>query len=126
MPAGSRDEILRRITTVVYSEKFSGPIAHPKHLREYESILPGSADRIITMAETQQNHQVSMERLVVDKEYGDRRIGMLIGAALFVLLIGCAFASAFLGNNIAAALFLTTAAIGGVSLFVNGRKDGDK
>ncbi|MBN2631532.1 MAG: DUF2335 domain-containing protein [Rhodobacteraceae bacterium] len=126
LPAGSRDEILRRITTVIYGEKFSGPIAHPKHLREYESVQPGSADRIITMAENQQNHQISMDRLVVEKEYGDRRLGMLIGAALFALLICCAFASALLGNNIVAGLFLTTAAIGGVSLFVNGRKDRDK
>lgn len=33
------------------NEQFSGPIAHPKHLREYEDIVPGSAERIISMAE---------------------------------------------------------------------------
>jgi uncharacterized membrane protein len=122
LPSGSRQEILRRITTVVYSEQFSGPIAHPKHLREYESILPGSADRIIGMAEAQQKHQIAMDNKVVDKEYGDRRWGMIIGAAMFVGLIGCALVSAVMGNNVAAGFFLTTAAIGGVGLFVNGRK----
>ena len=107
----------------MYSEQFSGPIAHPMHLREYEVILPGSADRILGMAEAQQKHQINMEKLVVDKEYGDRRLGMAIGALLFLALIACAFVSAYFGNNVVAGFFLTTAAIGGVGLFVNGRKD---
>lgn len=126
LPPGSRQEILRRITTVFYSEQFSGPIAHPKHLREYEDILPGSAHRIIGMAETQQHHQIAMDNKVVDKEYGDRRWGMVIGALMFSGLIICALVMAVAGNNIAAGLFLGTAAIGGVGLFVNGRKDPDK
>ena len=67
-----------------------------------------------------------MDRLVVDKEYGDRRLGMVIGAVTFLVLIGCAFASAYAENNLAAGLFLTTAAIGGVGLFVNGRKEAGK
>ncbi len=122
LPVGSRDEILRRITTVVYGERFQGPIAHPKHLREYESILPGSADRIIGMAEAQQNHQITMDQAVVSNEYRDRRLGMIIGATLFAGLIGCGFLLALKGNTLAAGLFLTTAAIGGVGLFINGRK----
>lgn len=126
LPAGSRQEILRRITTVVHSEQFSGPIAHPKHLREYEEILPGSADRIIAMAEAQQQHMISMDNKVVDKEYGDRRWGMVIGAVMFSSLIACALISAVSGNNIAAGMFLGAAAIGGVGLFVNGRKTSDK
>lgn len=126
LPPGSRGEIIRRITTVVQSELFQGPIAHPKHLREYEAILPGAADRIIGMAEAQQQHQIGMERLVVDKEYGDRRWGMVLGAGIFVVLIVCAFVSAYNKDDIAAGLFLTATVIGGVGLFVNGRKNGDK
>ena len=78
------------------------------------------------MAETQQHHQIAMDNKVVDKEYGDRRWGMVIGALMFSGLIICALVMAVAGNNIAAGLFLGTAAIGGVGLFVNGRKDPDK
>ena len=67
-----------------------------------------------------------MERLVVDKEYGDRRWGMVLGAGIFVVLIVCAFVSAYNKDDIAAGLFLTATVIGGVGLFVNGRKNGDK
>jgi uncharacterized membrane protein len=126
LPTGSRQEILRRITTVVYSEQFSGPIAHPRHLREYEEIIPGSADRIIGMAENQQQHMIAMDNKVVDKEYGDRRWGMIIGAVMFSSLIVCALVSALFDNNIAAGMFLGAAAVGGVGLFVNGRKSSEK
>ena len=126
LPTGSRDEILRRITTVIYSERFQGPIAHPRHLREYENILPGAADRIIGMAEAQQQHQITMDRSVVQHEYSDRRVGMIIGALLFAALILCGLVLALRGNDLAAGLFLTTAAIGGVGLFVNGRKSDDQ
>lgn len=32
--------VITQITSL-YAEKFSGPIAHPRHLREYEDIVPG-------------------------------------------------------------------------------------
>ncbi|MEW6200669.1 MAG: DUF2335 domain-containing protein [bacterium] len=32
--------------------RYSGPIPLPEHLQKYEQILPGSANRIISMAES--------------------------------------------------------------------------
>lgn len=40
-------QVATQIIALYQEERFSGPIAHPKHLREYEEIVPGSADRII-------------------------------------------------------------------------------
>ena len=42
-------------------ERTSGPIPPPGMLREYEDILPGSADRIFAMAESAQRHRASYE-----------------------------------------------------------------
>ena len=42
---------VERVTAVMISEHFSGPLPHSKHIAGYEAVLPGSADRIITMAE---------------------------------------------------------------------------
>lgn len=47
VPQGQREQIVARVTRIVQSEVFSGPIAHPRHLREYDLVVPGSADRII-------------------------------------------------------------------------------
>lgn len=37
-------------------ESFSGPIPHPEHLKKYNQIVPGSANRILKMAESDLEH----------------------------------------------------------------------
>jgi hypothetical protein len=49
-------EVARRLTQIAVSEQFSEPMPHPKHLREYDDILPGSAERILSMAERNLEH----------------------------------------------------------------------
>lgn len=65
VPQGQRTEIIMRLARVMTSELFAGPIAHPRHLREYEAILPGSAERIVSMAEKAQSHNQAMESAIV-------------------------------------------------------------
>lgn len=122
VPQASRAQVVSRITTVMMSEQFAGPIAHPRHLREYELILPGSADRIIRMAEDRNAHIIKTERTIVEAEVADQRRGMLIGAGLFGLIIVAAFAAAYLhlGATIVG-MFLGAAVIGGIGLFIKGR-----
>lgn len=125
VPQKARDEVVRRITTTVYSEYFSGPIAHPRHLREYEDICPGAADRIISMTEQSMRHKIEMDQKVVQAETSDRTLGMYLGAGCFFLLLILAFASHYLtGSEVVPALFLGSAALGAIGLFVNGRGNG--
>ena len=58
-------KIVHQELLVASHELFSGPLPHPEHLREYENILPGSADRVIRMAEDQAKHRQSLEQTVV-------------------------------------------------------------
>ena len=51
------EELLVRV-----SEKFAGPIPPPPVMKQYEEILPGSADRILKMAENQSEHRQWMEK----------------------------------------------------------------
>jgi len=79
-----REQIIMRLTAMMSSEKFTGPIAHPRHLRAYEEILPGSAERILQMAERAQNHDHEMDKAIVRASVKDRRRGVYLGfAALF-------------------------------------------
>ena len=41
---------------------FSGPLPPPNVLSAYEDLLPGAADRIITMAEKQLEHRMYLEK----------------------------------------------------------------
>ena len=51
------EELLVRV-----SEKFAGPIPSPPVMKQYEETLPGSADRILKMAENQSEHRQWMEK----------------------------------------------------------------
>lgn len=120
-----REVVVARMTSFIQSEHFSGPIAHPRHLRAYEDVSPGAADRIISMAEHQQSHIISMDKSVLSAEVSDRKLGMVLGAIAFLSLVGCALTTALLTTNpVVPGLFLGAAAIGGVGLFIKGRQAG--
>ena len=70
-------------------EEFSGPIPHPDILEKYEKILPGSADRIISMAEKQSTHRQAMEKKMIESESRDGLRGIIFA---FLLGIGCLIA----------------------------------
>lgn len=65
---------------------FSGPIPPPEFLREYETIMPGLADRIVKMAEKQGDHRQGLETRAVNAEIERGRLGMISG--FFVALLG--------------------------------------
>ena len=44
---------------------YTGPLPLPEHLEKYESINPGTAERIIAMAERQAAHRQELEAVVV-------------------------------------------------------------
>jgi uncharacterized membrane protein len=54
-----------------------GPIPPPEVLREYEEVLPGLADRIMTMAEKQAGHRQGLENKITthnaEREKGSHR-----------------------------------------------------
>ena len=70
-------------------EEFSGPLPHPGILAKYNEIVPGSADRIIKMAEDQSAHRRDLERKVIQSDIINSRLGLIfglvIGLAAFVL-----------------------------------------
>ncbi|MFQ7172706.1 MAG: DUF2335 domain-containing protein [Thomasclavelia ramosa] len=52
---------MQEITSVSYS----GPIPHPSDFEQYERVLPGAADRILTMAENQSAHRQTLEKAAI-------------------------------------------------------------
>jgi uncharacterized membrane protein len=108
------------------SEMFSGPIAHPRHLREYEEILPGSANRIITMAENAQDHNRSMETRLVTGSVWEAKAGMVLGFIALIVLISCAMYAGLHGNNILAGIMMTGAVLSGAATLIRGYVAGSK
>lgn len=111
---------------MLVNENFSGPIPHPRHFREYEDILPGSAERILAMAERVQAHNIAMEAKNLAAEHDDRKRGMRFGFAALVLIVACAAFFGYEREIGLAALFLGSAALGVIAVFVQGRLDKSK
>ena len=68
-------------------ERYSGPLPHPKILSGYEQILPGTADRIVAMAEREQEHRHNMQEKMIKTESRDSVGGMVCAFVLSVLCI---------------------------------------
>jgi len=46
----------------VLEQSYSGPIPPPAFLKAYEEIVPGSANRILSMAEKNSDHSIQMDK----------------------------------------------------------------
>lgn len=120
LPQGQREQIVMRLTRVMTSEMFSGPIAHPRHMREYEEILPGSAERIIAMAEKAQSHNQAMENKIIDGTIKISAQAMYLGFLALLILIGGAIYAGTHGNNILAGILLTGGVLTGATSLIRG------
>ncbi len=67
---------------------FLGPIPPPEFLEAYESVLRGSADRILAMAEDQSRHRQKLEENVVKGGSRNQILGMILAFVLSLLTIG--------------------------------------
>ncbi|WP_375449857.1 DUF2335 domain-containing protein [uncultured Devosia sp.] len=99
-------------------------MAYPRHLAAYDDIVPGSAERIIAMAEKAQNHNITMQQQSLGAEIADQKRGMYLGAAILLILVVAAFsAGAIYDNNVLAGLLLGAAVLNVVALFIRGRSN---
>lgn len=53
---------------VVHQEAYQGSLPHPDLLKKFEEITPGAAERILAMAEKEQQHRHELEKEIVAKE----------------------------------------------------------
>jgi uncharacterized membrane protein len=85
----------------VITASFCGPIPPPNALKAYNDILPGAADRILSMAEQQAGHRQRMEKEIIESSLDHERTGMIFA---FVLTLGLMIIGSVLiafGKNVA-------------------------
>ena len=100
-PTGARRN---RQRSAVYAQttlqQFSGPLPPPEILGSYEAVLPGSADRIITMAEKQQVHRENIETRVIAANIRQEQFGLAAGFILALTVISGSLLAIFNGKDI--------------------------
>lgn len=81
---------------VVESAACSGPLPPPTMYRGYNEVLPGSADRILRMAEKEQDRRIGRENAAMHRASQQDRLGLWMG---FLITAFAVFTSAWLAMN---------------------------
>lgn len=84
------EEVRVAVVEIIRSQSFKGPLPPPEMLAKYEDVLPGGAERIFKMAETEQNHRVSWERRALRAVTRGQWFGFII--AIVAIFISAALA----------------------------------
>lgn len=113
---------LLRAFSVLQSSSHSGPLPSPDDLKKYDIIIPNGADRIMVMAERQNQHRIDIEKAVVKSNNAQSSTGQWMG---FILGLVCISASVFLGiydQPWLGGILGGSTIIGLVTVFVLGKK----
>ena len=102
------------------AEMYSGPLPHPRHFKQFNDTLPGSGDRILSMAEREQRHRHRQENLVNFYPF----VGLATGGVAFILCIAGAVWLFMTGHPGGGGALLGLPVLGTIGWFVNGRIGG--
>lgn len=117
------------IEAVIMERMFSGPLPPPEYLAQYKSILPDAPERIMIMAEKEQQHRHDVDNTMVEEGLKQRSRGQILG---FILALMFGAASLILGLNgqvTLAGILGTTTVVGLAVIFVLNKrpsKDGEQ
>jgi uncharacterized membrane protein len=107
--------------SIQIAEHFEGPIPHPVIIGEYEKILSGAADRIIAMAEINQQHQIKY----IEKNQADFNrysfVGLCFAFVLTFLSIGGSILLYYIDKPLPASGLLGVSLTSIIGSFIFGR-----
>ena len=99
---------------------FSGPLPPPDILKQYDLIVPGAANRIIVMAEEQGKHRQDIEKVVIASDSRNSTMGIVAGFVVSLLLIGASVFLIIIGKSAEGTVLGTTDVVALVAAFIYG------
>ena len=123
--ATKEERLARRVEKKLVQQTmqtFAGPLPPPSMLVEYNSAVQGGAERIMVMAEKQQEHRHQIESRVVWSNTTDQRIGLILGFIVMMPVAGAGIWCVSIGKDTTGLSALITSVGGPVAAFIYGRK----
>ncbi len=105
---GKKSRVPKTITKkqqLILERKFAGPLPMPADLEQYNRILPGAAERILSMAEKQAEHRQGIENRVIGSDTRNSMLGLIFGFLIGALGLGCGFFLIFNGMLVEGSIF---------------------
>ena len=112
--AASRD-------VVHQSASFEGPMPPPAILEGYERLVPGAAERILAMAESDTKHQHAIEFAALNAAEGEVKRGQIFAFVIGLAALLASMFALYMGSPAVAGIIGGTTVVGLVSVFIVGR-----
>jgi len=90
-------------------------------LREFDEVVPGSADRVLRAWEAQSTHRQQMERRVINGNVAAQTRGAWLGFFICLAVLALAAYALYLGHGGVATLIVGIDIVGLAGVFVYGR-----
>lgn len=111
-----------RLEVMQQQQIHQGPLPMAIEFAEYDRILPGSAERILKMAENQAAHRQSLEASVVKTQNRNSTIGLFSAFVLCLITILLGGYGAYNGGGWQSAIFGTSGIGALAGVFIYGTK----
>lgn len=116
LPSSNESRVLNLVR-----QDFAGPLPHPSIMEGYEHVLPGSAERILVMAEKQLEHRIKTESLLAKEQMKQSGRGQHYALFICSFALGISAALAFTGHEVTASVIGGLDLIGLAAVFIAGK-----
>lgn len=106
--------IMSRITT----EITSGPLPHPDLLIKYNKAIPDGAERIMKMAEKEQDKRIERQNNAIKANISTRKRGQIMAFILSLLVLGLFILLVFTGHTTEAYVIVGAGFLSVIGLFL--------
>lgn len=114
-----KTEILKSVSVTMMH---AGPLPDPQSLSSYDQLIPNGADRIMKMAEKQQDHRMKIESTAIGRQTFQSFMGQVFGFLIGLAGIGSGTFLAYNGFTTVGTVIAGGTVVSLVSVFVIGRK----
>jgi uncharacterized membrane protein len=116
----------RSLSIQAEMRQWSGPLPNPEALERYNQIVPGAAERIIKMAETQHEHRLALEKEAIDSNVNSQRLGTILGFIIAMTAIIGGIFLAYIGRETSGLTAIISALVGLAGVFVYSKSEQKK
>jgi uncharacterized membrane protein len=95
------------VVSIQHVQQWQSPFPPPKDVKEYEAVLPGAFDRMVTMVEQSQGAQIESERAGQESLRAYSMQGTLLGGLITLGAMACSLVCIFRGASWVAGAFLS-------------------
>jgi uncharacterized membrane protein len=101
----------------------AGPLPDAESIMKYDTVIPQGADRIMKMAEKQQEHRMNLEAKIVSSQSRQSNLGQWFGLIIGLVGIGSGTFLAYSGQTTVGGIIAGGTVVSLVSVFVIGKKN---